>query len=67
LRVWSCRWCILKAKSWLKRMSPGQILEVLSTDPQVRKNFPHILERSADRVISVDQNNGYYRVLVQRG
>ena len=48
-------------------MSPGEILEVLSTDPQVRKNFPHILERSADRVISVDQNNGYYRVLVQRG
>ena len=67
LRGWSCPWCILKAKSWLKHMSSGQVLEVISTDPQIQKNFPHILEKSQDRVISVGQEKGCYHVLVERG
>ena len=48
-------------------MSSGQVLEVISTDPQIQKNFPHILEKSQDRVISVDQEKGCYHVLVERG
>ncbi|MBW1735589.1 MAG: sulfurtransferase TusA family protein [Deltaproteobacteria bacterium] len=67
LRGWSCPWCILKAKSWLKHMSSGQVLEVISTDPQIQKNFPHVLEKSPDRVIKMDQKNGCYHVLVKRG
>ena len=46
LRGWSCPWCILKAKSLLKRMSAGQILEVLITDPEAQVNFPLILKKS---------------------
>jgi tRNA 2-thiouridine synthesizing protein A len=67
LRGWSCPWYMLKAKSWLGRMSPGQILEVLSTDPDVMKNFPRVLEQTADRVVSLDQNEGFYRVRIRRG
>jgi tRNA 2-thiouridine synthesizing protein A len=67
VRGWSCPWCILKAKSWLRRMNPGQILEVLSTDPNVQKNFPCVLGGTKDQVISVDQNDDHYRVHVRRG
>jgi tRNA 2-thiouridine synthesizing protein A len=67
VRGWSCPWCILKAKSWLRRMNPGQTLEVLSTDPNVLKNFPLVLERTKDRVIHTDQSDECYRIWVKRG
>jgi len=67
LRGWSCPWCILKAKSWLTRMAPGQVLEVLSTDPNVLKNFPLVLERTGDRVLRMDSADDYFQVRVLRG
>jgi len=67
LRGWSCPWCILKAKSWLTRMKPGQILEFYSTDPETLKNFPSILRSGNDRVIEVKQYPDYHRMLIRRG
>jgi len=67
LRGWSCPWCIVKAKSWLRQMSPGQVLEVISTDPEAQKNFPRVLEKGGDRVVSIEQDEDYYRLLIQRG
>ncbi|MBW1707711.1 MAG: sulfurtransferase TusA family protein [Deltaproteobacteria bacterium] len=67
LRGWSCPWCIVKAKSWLRRMGPGEILEVISTDPEVQKNFPQVLETGRDEVIRVEQHKKYYRLLIRRG
>ncbi|OQY03850.1 MAG: hypothetical protein B6I22_10785 [Desulfobacteraceae bacterium 4572_123] len=67
LRGWSCPWCILKAKSLLLRMSKGQILEVLSTDPEAQINFPLILKKSKDRVIKVEQHKEYFHLFLLRG
>jgi TusA-related sulfurtransferase len=67
LRGWSCPWCILKAKSWLVRMKPGQILEVLCTDPNVQQNFPRVLARTEDRVIRWEHKDDYIGVLIRRG
>ena len=67
LRGWSCPWCILKAKSWLVRMKPGQVLKVLSTDPTVQKNFPRVLECTEDRIIHWEHKEDYIAVLIRRG
>ena len=67
LRGWSCPWCILKAKSLLKQMSTGQILEVLSTDPEAQINFPLILKKSKDRVIKVEQDKESFHLFLLRG
>jgi len=67
LRGWSCPWCILKAKSWLVRMKPGQVLEVLFTDPGVQKDLPRVLERTADRIIRWEQKEDYAGMLIRRG
>jgi tRNA 2-thiouridine synthesizing protein A len=67
LRGWSCPWSILKAKSWLARMSAGQVLEVLSTDPNVRKNFPLVLRGAKDRIIRIDQVEDGFHVVIQKG
>ena len=67
VRGWSCPWCIVKAKSWLGRMKPGQILELLGTDPETLKNFPSILRSGDDRIIEVKQYPDYHRMLIRRG
>ena len=67
LRGWSCPWCLVKARSWLSRMKPGEILEVISTDAEIRKNFPQILEGSQDRVIGVEQKKDFFCLFVRRG
>lgn len=67
LRGWSCTWCIVKAKSWLNRMEPGQILEVLGTDSETLKNFPSILRNGKDRIIEVKQYPDHHRLLIRRG
>ena len=67
LRGWACPWCILKAKSWLVRMAPGQVLEVWCTDPTVQENFPRVLARTTDRVIRWEQRDGHSAVLIRRG
>jgi tRNA 2-thiouridine synthesizing protein A len=67
LRGWSCPWCIVKAKSWLNRMEPGQILELLGTDSETLKNFPSILRSGNDRIIEIKQYPDYHRLLIRRG
>lgn len=47
-------------------MNPGEILEVISTDPEVQKNFPHVLKGSQDQVICVEQKKDYFRLLIRR-
>ena len=63
----SCSWCCLKALSLLKVLEPGQILEVLGTDPLTLKDLPHILEQSGDRLIEVDKQTDYFRMFLRRG
>lgn len=67
LRGWSCPWCILQVTSRLRKMRPGQILEVLSTDPRVQTNFPQILKRGRNRVIDLEENDDFLRLFIKRG
>ena len=48
-------------------MNPGEILEVISTDPEVRKSFPLVLEGGQDRVIGVEQKKDFFCLLVRKG
>jgi TusA-related sulfurtransferase len=67
VRGWSCRWSILKAKSELKRMEPGQVLEVLSTDPLTLNDFPAILRKTDDEVIRVNEGLDFFSLYVRKG
>lgn len=67
LRGMSCPWSILKAKSELKRMEPGQVLELLGTDPLTLKDFPTILKGRDDEVIRVDNDPDFFRLYVRKG
>jgi tRNA 2-thiouridine synthesizing protein A len=67
VRGWNCTWSILKAKSELKRMEPGQVLEVLGTDSLTLKDFPPILRETDDEVIRVDEGPEFFSLYVRKG
>jgi len=64
IRGWSSPWSILKTKSELNLMKPGQTLEVLISD---LGDFPAVLSRSNHRLIATDDGAGFSRLYVRRG
>ena len=67
LRGVSCPWSILKAKSELIVMEPGEILEVLTNDPIMFEDFPKIIGQSEHQLIDTNQQAGFARICVKRG
>ena len=67
VRGWSCPWCILKAKSELNLMEPGQILEVLVTDPAALVDIPNVMGRSGHYLIQTNEQSEFARLYVRRG
>jgi TusA-related sulfurtransferase len=53
--------------SILKLLKPGQILEVLATDPLTLKDLPHILAQRGDKLIGVDKQPDFFRMFLRRG
>ena len=67
LRGMSCPWSILKAKSQLIAMDPGEVLEVLSTDPMMFKDFPKVLGKNGHQLIQIINKPECTRLYVRRG
>ncbi|UCE82118.1 MAG: sulfurtransferase TusA family protein [Deltaproteobacteria bacterium] len=67
LRGMSCPWSILKAKSQLIVMDPGEVLEVLSTDPMMIKDFPKVLHKNGHQLVQIIDKSEVSRLYVRRG
>ena len=67
LRGVSCPWSLLKAKSQLTTMEPGEVLEVLFTDPLMFADFPKVLDQSGHHLIEINQQPGFSRLFVRKG
>jgi tRNA 2-thiouridine synthesizing protein A len=67
LRGMSCPWSILKAKSQLINMEPGEVLEVLSGDPMMIKDFPKVLGKKGHELIRIKDKQEYSLLYVRRG
>ena len=67
LRGVSCPWSILKAKSQLIAMKPGEVLEVLASDPLMFEDFPKVLGENGHHLIDVREQQEFSRLYVRRG
>lgn len=67
LRGSSFPWCCLKAMSMLRKMKPGEVLEVLGTDPLTLEDLPLVLEQSEDELIEVNKDKNFFRLYLRRG
>ena len=60
-------YCCLKAMSMLRKMKPGEVLEVLGTDPLTLEDLPLVLQQSEDELIKVDKDKNFFRLYLRRG
>ena len=67
LRGSSFPYCCLKAMSMLRKMKPGEVLEVLGTDPLTLEDLPLVLQQSEDELIKVDKDKNFFRLYLRRG
>jgi len=59
--------CLLKCKSVLNGMSPGDMLEVLVEDPGVVEGLSAILKQSQDQVEGFLREGDHFRVSIRKG
>ncbi len=64
----SCPMPMLKTKKAMQGMQPGQIIEVLGTDPGSKKDIPDFARKSGNEWLGVlDDGEGFYRFYLKRG
>jgi TusA-related sulfurtransferase len=58
--------CLLKCKSALEAMKPGNALEVLLQDPEVVEDLIKIIDRSGDKLVKVGMEGNHYRIRIEK-
>lgn len=64
----TCPMPLLKTKKTLKGMSPGQILEVMGTDPGSKNDIPDFGNKGGNEFLGfLDESEGYTRYFIKKG
>ncbi|NCG42619.1 MAG: sulfurtransferase TusA [Euryarchaeota archaeon] len=56
---------VAEAKKALLQMSNGEILEILSDDPETYHDIPLLMMRSNHNLLSIESNAGEYKFLIE--
>jgi len=64
----TCPMPLLKTKKALKSMAPGEILEILGTDPGSKKDIPDFGNKGGNQFLGmVDVAEGHTRYFIKKG
>lgn len=67
LKGFSCPMPLLKAKTSLEKLGPGQILEILGTDPDSKIDLPNWCRYTGHTFLGVKDEIGFFRFFIQKG
>jgi tRNA 2-thiouridine synthesizing protein A len=62
----SCPMPLLKTKKTMKKLKPGQILEILGTDPGSKNDLPDYADKQGDEFLGMEEKSGYTRFLIKK-
>ena len=54
-------WAILKVGQALRGLRPGQVLEVLGTDPLLRRDLPPVVAAGGGKLFALEEHQGLLR------
>lgn len=63
----SCPMPLLKTKKEMGKLSSGQVLEVLGTDPGSRNDMPGWCEKSGHEFLGEKVDDGFIRFYIKKG
>ena len=58
---------MLRAKKAIKGLGPGDVLEVLATDPGSVKDMAAFARASGNELLESSQDGGVFRYLIKKG
>lgn len=59
--------CLLKCKSALARLNPGEVLEVVVQDEEVVESLSMILKQSRDELEAFSKEGDCFRISIRKG
>ena len=62
-----CPLPVLRTRKALRRLSPGAVLAVLSTDPLAAIDIPHLVRSEGDALLDQERRDGAIRFTIRRG
>lgn len=61
-----CPLPVIKTAQAMKKLSGGQVLELLATDPGVEPDMQAWASRTGNDLVSIEQRDGVFHVLLRR-
>jgi tRNA 2-thiouridine synthesizing protein A len=63
----NCPMPVLKTKKALDKLSSGQILEILGTDPGTANDLPSFAKRGGHKYLGEKEDQGFSKYYIQKG
>ncbi|MFZ5773620.1 MAG: sulfurtransferase TusA family protein [Thermodesulfobacteriota bacterium] len=63
----SCPMPLLKTKQFINKIKPGEVLEVLGTDPGSKNDLPGWCTRAGHEFLGAHDESGFFRFFIRRG
>lgn len=63
----SCPLPVVKTAQAIKKIEPGQVLELLATDPGVEPDMKAWSGRTGNELLNIDKQGDVFHVLIRRG
>jgi tRNA 2-thiouridine synthesizing protein A len=62
----NCPLPVVKTAQAIKKLEPGELLELIATDPGVEPDMKAWASRTGNELVSITSSGGTYHVLVRR-
>jgi tRNA 2-thiouridine synthesizing protein A len=62
----ACPIPVIKTAKAMRALSPGDVLEVLATDPGVEPDMHAWTRQTGNELVSIDQRDGVFRVVLRK-
>jgi tRNA 2-thiouridine synthesizing protein A len=61
-----CPMPMVETNQAIKGLTPGQVLEIVASDPGTRTDIPSWCRRTGNRLLSVSEDGGVFRYYVEK-
>lgn len=62
----NCPMPIIKTAEWIKKISVGQVLEIVADDPGVEEDMPSWCKTTGNEFLKMDKEDDVYYVFIKR-
>lgn len=67
VRDFNCPMPLIKTQNTMKTLKPGQVLEVLTTDPTATKSVPTYAKKSGHEWLGmIEDEEGFFRLFIKK-